>query len=124
MYLRIVTFHVKTEIDYSHVLALQDSIGFMLTRYAGFCGAACGVNSASRQVAVFLLWEDETHAASAGVELVPKLFECLRQAIDAPVEIRGYELLDMRLSASFERVPLGDLAVLLNPSSHQVSVDE
>ena len=117
MYLRVISFHLRPEIHHTEVMAIYGDFVSLLDGYQGLYGSACGLNKASGHAVSFLLWEDESRAAEAGKDLLPQLFECLQHAAGSPIEINGYEVLDLRLRDSFRQTLVDPFLGLPQPDS-------
>ena len=98
MYVRMMTYHMKPDVERSAVTATYNEILGTLRQENGFQGSALLLDEAARTAISLTYWSDEACAGKAGENLLPTLFKRTTDLSERPPEITGYELVDHRLA--------------------------
>lgn len=97
MYVRMITFHLKHDVDKTGASSVYVEIIDELKQQNGFQGSALLVDEAGRIAVSLTYWSDEECAGIAGERILPVLFERTAEISERPPEVAGYLVLDHQL---------------------------
>jgi hypothetical protein len=97
VYLRMITFHLRHDVDRREASSVYDDIVAELKHQNGFQGSALLVDEEARTAVSLTYWSDEECAGSAGELILPVLFDRTAEISERPPEIAGYVVLDHQL---------------------------
>ena len=98
MYVRMITYHLMTDVGKQKVSNAYDEIVTFLGKQNGFQGSALLFDEEAQTAILLTYWSDDECAGNAGETLLPILFERSPELSEQPPEITGYHVLDLRLS--------------------------
>lgn len=97
MYMRMITYHVRPDIEHAQAEEVYEDIVRVLKEQEGFQGSALLLNEDVSMAISMTYWDDEACAGEAGERVLPILYARTQELSDGPPEISGYHVLDHQL---------------------------
>lgn len=99
MYMRMITFRLKKDVDQADAMSVYEDMVTILREQNGFKGCGLLFDEEARTAISLTYWADEGCAGDAGERILPLLFERTEDLAEHPPEITGYHVLDHQLGA-------------------------